>query len=436
MTSTTETKRATTKSQSVEHRQQPAATRRRVGLAFQGGCFLSGAVAAGVVRALVEENAFKTYDFRLFSGTSAGGLVAAACWVQAMQDLIANPPPQAPMVPLPQCLEKMWLDNAYNIIPNEAVGDWVKSFDRGARHNPGYDWMAQNFGVPVMRGFFRYWIRKYIDRETVRPCVEKLYAEYRDNNLKSESLPGLVLGSADILQGEIMAFSEYDIAAVVGEAYEAAINQGVAEQAALDQAYDHGVDKLYDFIEASGSLEEVNGTTEITYGSYKGTYLDGAWGQNPPVDDLLDYEVDEIWIVEIFPKLRGTLPRTYAEREDRKEELMQNALVEHELHMIDKVNKWIGSGRLITDYTEYRDYLNWRAERYGEKSLDNEIVALSEEEFKTFRHIETRRMPMMLNFTPGARIVNSPQYLRDKMDYGYANAKHFLIHATPTNAAS
>jgi hypothetical protein len=35
-------------------------------------------------------------------------------------------------------------------------------------------------------------------------------------------------------------------------------------------------------------------------------------------------------------------------------------------------------------------------------------------------------MPMNLDFKPGARIVNSPSYLRDKMDYGYSNAKHFL----------
>jgi hypothetical protein len=235
-------------------------------------------------------------------------------------------------------------------------------------------------------------------------------------------LPRLVLGSADVLKGEIMGFNEYDVAAAADDAFREALAAGSAEAAALEAAHDAGVDRLYDFIEASGSLEELNGSTTIDDGPYAGTYYDGAWGQNPPVNDLLDYAVNQVWLVEIFPKERPTLPATYAEREDRKEELLQNALVQHERHIIEKVNEWIRSGRFITNYEEYQAFLQWKAGR--EETVAEPIEC--EDEFQTYHVIATKRMPMTIDFTPGARMVNYAPFLRDKMRYGEDNARQFL----------
>jgi len=54
---------------------------KRVGIAFQRGSFLAGAVHTGVVQALTEMRVFDSeYQPVAFSGTSAGGLVAAVCW--------------------------------------------------------------------------------------------------------------------------------------------------------------------------------------------------------------------------------------------------------------------------------------------------------------------------------------------------------------------
>ena len=423
----------------------------RVGLAFQGGSFLAGAVSTGVVEAFAEEGIFQDYDLRIFSGTSAGALVATACWSHAMRAVLERIPLEAAMMPLPGLLKKIWLHwTQVPVVPNETVGDFFKFLDASWRHMPPWEGFVQNVRAPLLRILFRQWIREYLTRDWLKPCVQVVHDHYRtikqripDDGQDPEAitksdgssmeqrvrdafsidraLPRLVLGSANVLKGEIMGFSEYDVAVAADDAYRKALDSGMSKADATGKACDAGVDRLYDFIEASGSLEELNGSTTIHDGRYAGTYYDGAWGQNPPIDDLLDYTVNELWRVEIFPKERPTLPDTFGEREDRKEELLQNALVEHEMHIINKVNEWILNGRFITDYDEYKAYLDWKAKR-GE-TIAKPIV--DENEFKPYHEIKTRRLPMTLDFTPGARIVNWAPFLLDKMRYGHDNARQF-----------
>ena len=66
--------------------------KKRVALAFQGGGFPAGAVGAGVVTYLVEKGAFQTYDIDVFSGTSAGALVASVCWGHKLRGTITEAP--------------------------------------------------------------------------------------------------------------------------------------------------------------------------------------------------------------------------------------------------------------------------------------------------------------------------------------------------------
>ena len=96
--------------------------------------------------------------------------------------------------------------------------------------------------------------------------------------------------------------------------------------------------------------------------------------------------------MEVFPKKRETPPKTPAERKDRKDELWQNSLVEHELDDIERVNEWIKSKRL-----------NNKDGRY--------------------RHIDVKKMPMTRDLPAGAGLVNTESFIREMMDYGYENAK-------------
>lgn len=420
---------ATTR-QTTAHKQQktvnspvdPAKVPTRVGIAFQGGSFLAGAVDTGVVRAFVRNGVFKTYNVCAFSGTSAGALVAAVCWSSALKGRIADADTD---------LENLWLHNALGTIPSQEWGDFWKGFDKAARQNPLYDCAAQSIRTPWLHAKFKEWVQTYID---TKAAVRRLYALYSRKNDKS--WPRLALGSADVLEGELVTFSDQDFIDEVKRRHS-------SDGPISDHAIEAGAQLMLDALMASGSLDEINGTTTIEGGVHQGTYLDGAWGQNPPIDAMIEFGVDEIWIIEIFPKFRQRVPKTLGERDDRKEELWQNSMVEQQVHMIRRVNEWLESGRLFRDYRDYAKHLappdfeetdtpegrDKTQQEYDERvkqPAEKHVKPVTEAEFKSYRHIEVRRMPMTLDFTPGARLVNSESFLRDKIDYGYENALHFL----------
>lgn len=89
-----------------------------------------------------------------------------------------------------------------------------------------------------------------------------------------------------------------------------------------------------------------------------------------------------------------TLPFKAAVKE-RKDELWQNSLGEHELYHIEKVNEWLATGRL--------------------HNVDGK-----------YRHITVKRLPMQLDLQAGAAFVNAPTFLRQLMAYGYEQAAIFL----------
>lgn len=315
----------------------------RVGLAFQGGGFPAGAIGAGVVKYLVEHGAFEEYDIDAFSGTSAGALVASVCWGHKLKGTIDK---------APETLEKQWMHFAWGLVPNAKVAQTEQLLDTVGRINPLYDLYAENMIVPFLRYLMKEWVLTYVP-------VDELKA-LRD---KSKHVPGLALGAADVLTGEVKVFAAKDLS--------------------------------LETILASGSLDEVNGLTIIEAGSNKGVYCDGAWGTDPPLTPLLDYGIDEIWFVQNFPKTREKIPRSPAERKDRKDELWQNSLVEHELYFIARVNSWLKSGQLKNDAGKYRP-------------------------------VTVKTMPMLLDLPTGAAFVNSPSFIKEMMAYGYANAAAFV----------
>jgi NTE family protein len=317
--------------------------KKRVGLAFQGGGFPAGAIGAGAVKYLVEKKAFDNYEIDVFSGTSAGALVASVCWGHKLRGTIE----EAPMT-----LEKQWMHFAWGLVPDARVAQMAQLLDAVARLHPVYEFYSENVIVPLMRQLLKDWVLTYI------PIDELIVLRDR-----AEQVPGLTLGAADVLKGEVKVFTEKDFS--------------------------------LEAILASGSLDEINGLTIIQEGPNKGDYCDGAWGTNPPLTPLLDYRIDELWLVEFFPQERKNLPQTPAERKERKDELWQNSLVDHELYVIEKVNEWLASGRLNNDDGKYR-------------------------------HIELKRMPMLLDLPSGAMFVNSPSFIQDMMAYGYEHAKIFL----------
>jgi NTE family protein len=322
------------------------ATKKRVAIAFQGGGFPAGAMGAGVVKYLVEKGAFEANDIDVFSGTSAGALVASVCWGNTLQGTIAE---------APQILEKQWLHFAWGLVPNAKVAQMSQLVGHVAQMNPVYRYVSDHMTVPLLRHFMKEWVLTYIP-------VDRLI-ELRDS---ADHVPGLALGAAEVRKGEIKVFTEKDF--------------------------------CLDAMLASGSLDEVNGMTLIEEGPNKGLYMDGAWGTNPPISALMQYGIDELWLMEVFPQKRAEPPSDPGERRDRKDELWQNSLVQHELDDVERVNKWLEVDPEL-----------------GKPRLNNEDGR--------YRHIAVKKMPMTLDLPAGAALVNSESFIREMMDYGYNNAK-------------
>ena len=432
-------------------------TRQRIGLAFQGGSFLAGAIGAGVVSGLVEARAFDRYDFRAFSGTSAGALVAAVCWRHALGNNRATL--QQCMAQAPDELRAQWLDNAYGSIPNQQTGDSLKLIDHLWSTNWMYFAWKELGPVQWLHARFRDWVDEYVQPER---CVQLLYDRYVKGAMSGRVLhkdkaqkafdddkdrrPRLVVGATRVKDSENVNITDADFFASLLQALP---DHPFDEQEAEKEALKVAANYLRLGIMASGSLDVINGMTTIDEGHLAGTYLDGAWAENPPLKGLLAATVGQIWMVVVFPKRCAELPGAFAGREDRREELWQNAVVEQQLAFIRKVNLWLASGRLVADEARLK-LLRGKLEGWlkspelpeGKRLLaafkasetdwqdrigDSEKILKAL--LKPYRHVETRSIelpPEMQALTAGARLVNAPGFLLDKMELGRANVLRFL----------
>lgn len=451
---------------------QPGVTGKpRVGIAFQGGSFLGGSIAGGTVRGLAEGGAFEAYDISVFSGISSGALVATVCWGRALQGKFSE---------VPHVLQEQWLHNALNIIPTEKAGNAALMMDELLSANPvyslgfprslGYPGWKEGFLTPWLRWEFQRWVELYIKPEE---CMQWLY----DNHIKAavspllsgkvdkiernavlrrlpetyascEKCPRLVIGAADILRGENAEFTDTDFFSFLCDE--------LTETGDVAQSVTRAAERMVECVMASGSLDELNGITPIKPRSYaprdiSGYYLDGGWSENPPISALTDYSVDQIWLVEVFPKERAKLPETHEQRADRREELWQNSGVEQQISFINKLNLWIESGRLINDDSRLKALQGqlkasldgsradrtelteaWRAANGDADDKDSDYLAANMT--RPYRHITVRRISLpeeMQQLTHGARIVNARSFISDMLEFGRHNALHFRSTLIP-----
>ena len=78
----------------------------------------------------------------------------------------------------------------------------------------------------------------------------------------------------------------------------------------------------------------------------RGMYWDGLFSQNPPIHDLIEHELDEIWVVQINSSTCTRVPTETHEILDRRNALAGNLSMEQELALIDLLNRAIASGKL------------------------------------------------------------------------------------------
>jgi NTE family protein len=84
----------------------------------------------------------------------------------------------------------------------------------------------------------------------------------------------------------------------------------------------------------------------------RGVYWDGLFSQNPPIDDLIDRQIDELWIIQINSSTCSGVPTETHEILDRRNALSGNLSLEQELRFIERLNRAVASGKV--DRSRYR----------------------------------------------------------------------------------
>jgi predicted acylesterase/phospholipase RssA len=377
--------------------------RLRVGLAIQGGVLPAGAFAAGVLKGLVDKGAFTTHDISAFSGTSAGSCVATVCWGNTVNNTINA---------IKNDAERQWLyfawPNHLAWVPNwtpEAVTQLIE-LNAFLMKFPMWRSFVTQVRTPYIRKIMELWIEDIIP---IRTLKSRFMSRYGSASLAGR--PGLVLGAAEVLRGEIKMFREKDLS--------------------------------LETLLASGSLDEMNGMTRIAAPPHlAGTYLDGAWADNPPINELMDYHLDEIWFIQCFLK-EAPMPETPAERQQRKDALWQNSLVEHEREFVDVINKW--NDLLNTAITNKIMSLQAIGTLPGTSPFDPTLKSHLRTAFNTLPQDIQRLFDKYNNFDPkkykkvavktivtnipreqGSAFVNAPWFIRNMIDHGYERASDFV----------
>jgi NTE family protein len=78
----------------------------------------------------------------------------------------------------------------------------------------------------------------------------------------------------------------------------------------------------------------------------RGVYWDGLFSQNPPIHDLVDHLIDEIWLIQINSSTCARVPTETHEISDRRNGLSGNLSMEQELRFIRSINRAIARGDL------------------------------------------------------------------------------------------
>jgi NTE family protein len=125
----------------------------------------------------------------------------------------------------------------------------------------------------------------------------------------------------------------------------------------------------------------------------RGVFWDGLFSQNPPIDDLIDRQIDELWIIQINSSTCPGVPTETHEIMDRRNALSGNLSMEQELKFIERLNQGVASGKI--DPSRYRPI------QVARISLDRELGYRS-------------------------KLDRRAQFLTDLREYGNTKARWFL----------
>jgi NTE family protein len=323
--------------------------RKKVAIACQGGGSHT-AFTAGVLKHLLL-NAGPQFEFTGFSGTSGGALCASLAWY----GLISGSPQKSAKL-----LDGFWKDNSATA-PWEAylnlVGVYLvrlKPFTGIPEVSPYASWLP--------------WLPS--TSEIAQTQLERLIKKHIDfdkaSDLIRQPCPKLFIGAIDVLKGSFDVFDETRFS-----------SKALLASAAMPF--------LFPAVPVSGSY-----------------YWDGLFSHNPPIraflrDRSVNRKPDEIWIVQVNPQDRESLPKNTEDIFDRRNELAGNLSLNQEIEFIETINDILTSSN-------------------GVSSLK-----------KRYKHVDIKPpIELDLNLDYASKLDRDPGFIHMLMDLGEKKAATFL----------
>lgn len=335
--------------------------RKRLAIACQGGGSQT-AFTAGVLKKLLEEDVQKKYKIVGLSGTSGGAICALLTWYGLLKA------GKGSNEPVYKRLMDFWKDNTATLPWEKFLNDSFIMSRRMSEQskilfeaNP-YDWAwewAQNLLLAQAPR------QEYVD---LRKLLEKHVQFSELKNLIEPSSPRLLLGAVNVLSG---AFKTFD-----------------------SKRGDISVDTIL----ASAAVPTLFKAVEID-GQF---YWDGLFGENPPVTKLVQTVPDELWLIQINPKERKTVPTSPETILDRRNELAGNIMLAVEMRVLEFINELIERGALKEEFLA--EYL------FTKTKL--RIISMSE--------------PLAESLDYASKLDRSPSNINTLIADGEARAEEFL----------
>jgi NTE family protein len=312
--------------------------RSRVAIACQGGGSHT-AFTAGVLEGLMTRIP-EDIEIVALSGTSGGAICATLAW----DGLIRNDPAQA-VRKLRGFWDAMSAREPLDKLANQSLLSMMSLRDLMVLPE------VSPYNLPQWgEDKFRAMLNEYFNFEELRALARRPGA------------PAIKIGAVEVLSGHFELFTGEELCA--------------------------------ESLLASAAIPEMFRAVNVPG---RGVFWDGLFSQNPPIHNLVEHHIDELWVIQINSSTCARVPTETHEILDRRNALSGNLSMEQELKFIDTINRALAE-RKIHD-SKYRRI------RVARIALDRE-----------------------LNYR--SKLDRSPELLSELRDYGIMKWKRFVKERT------
>lgn len=294
--------------------------KKKVAIACQGGGSQT-AFTAGVLSALINQKAFDQYELVSISGTSGGAVCASLLWYSM---LVAEAESRALS---DERLLGFWRDNSTQTLLERNMNDSTVALARmvGRGTLPEFQLGPKHPLNQMTMATLQAWFPRFYD---LRTLLENYIDFDRASSLLETASPLLVIGAANVKTGEYRKFRS---------------------------RADSGKNEIsVDAILASAAVPSLFPAVKVE----DDYYWDGLFSDNPPTDELIlnsGKKPDELWVIQINPTCRNTIPVQPEDIQDRRNEMIGNNSLFQDLNHIMQINQFVADGAFTEAYQKQHD---------------------------------------------------------------------------------